>query len=75
VRAISIRVGSRELTTDELEAVVDRGEIGARQVDLAQGEWLFVWHDTRCASGRLIDGQRGCRYERQRHTPAVASGC
>jgi hypothetical protein len=34
----------RELGLDEVEAVFDREEVGAREVDLAQRERVFIWH-------------------------------
>jgi hypothetical protein len=40
---------------DEVEVVFDRGEVGAREVDLAQGEWLIVWHAHVCARMWLLD--------------------
>jgi len=40
----------RELSLDEVDVVFDRGEVGAREVDLAHG----VWHDARCDRGWFI---------------------
>jgi hypothetical protein len=51
VRASSIRVGTREMAHDEFEAVFHGGEIGARLVDLAQGDPACG----RCGRGWLID--------------------
>jgi hypothetical protein len=59
VRASSLRVDTRELSLDEVEVVRDRGEVGARQVDLAQRERVFVWHahgmpEAGCSTVNLI---------------------
>jgi hypothetical protein len=46
IRTSSHRVGVRvSWSLDEVEVVRDHGEVGAREVDLAQGEGVLVWHE------------------------------
>jgi hypothetical protein len=57
-RDLPSRRHPRELAHDELEAVFDGREVGAREVDLTQGERLFLGHAPIVRGRGLIDGQR-----------------
>ena len=41
--------------------VLDDREVGAGLIDPAQGEGVFVWYDTRCVRGWLLDRLRNAR--------------
>ena len=43
-RQLHPRRYTRELSLDEVDLVFDRGEVGAREADLAQCEGVLVWY-------------------------------
>jgi hypothetical protein len=53
-RQLHPRRYTRELSLDEVDLVFDRGEVGAREADLAQCEGVLVWY----ALGRGRLGER-----------------